>query len=176
MTEDYYDHREDMAGITAKDMAEDREGKTAQRTTVDSASNRPVSGRQGGREQRSRQRASAKPAASQERHRPLPTVRPAASRVERVPGRKILGSRSSSRGAGVSSLPSGYESRGYGQTASQTSRRRSSSGAGGMSGYERGSSTRSTSSRGRSSMGGGGGGDALAVVAGVAASARIPQV
>ena len=106
----------------------------------------------------SRQRATVRAAARQERHRPPPIVRPAGSRVEQVPVREtwglvlLLGA--------LAFLPSLRVMIRAGMDRAPRKRRaqRSSSGAGAMSGYERGRSTRSTSSRGRSSMGGGGGG------------------
>ena len=152
MMEDLYDHREDMAD-KRKDMAEDREGKTSserQSARQQSSTERQASRDQSSTERQANRQSGTTPSASDRQ-----TSRQAGGASAST---QDLGSRSSSRGAGVSSLPSGYDSRGYGQTASQTSRERSSSGAGGMSGYERGSSTRSTSSRGRSSRGGGGGG------------------
>jgi uncharacterized protein DUF3300 len=156
MMEDYYDHREDMAD-KREDALEDREGKTA--SERQSTRQQSASERQAGREGTTQQTASERQANRQSGTTPSASDRQTSRQSSGASaGTQDLGSRSSSRGTGVSSLPSGYESRGYGQTASQTSRERSSSGAGGMSGYERGSSTRSTSSRGRSSMGGGGGG------------------
>jgi len=152
MMEDLYDHREDMQE-NRKEMAEDREGKTSserQTARQQSSTERQASRDQSSSERQANRQSGTTPSTSDRQ-----TSRQAGGASAST---QDLGSRSSSRGAGVSSLPSGYDSRGYGQTASQTSRERSSSGAGGMSGYERGSSTKSTSSRGRSSMGGGGGG------------------
>ena len=158
MMEDYYDHREDMQE-NRKDMAEDREGKTS--SERQSTRQQSSTERQATRDQRSTERQSGtSPSASSRQAGTTPST--SDRQTSRQAGgasasTQDLGSRSSSRGAGVSSLPSGYDSRGYGQSASQTSRSQSSSGAGAWSGYERGSSTKSTSSRGRSSMGGGGG-------------------
>jgi hypothetical protein len=158
MMDDYYDHREDMQE-NRKDMAEDREGKT--RSDQQSTRQQSAADRQASRESGTTTSASDRQASRQAGTTPSTSDRQTSRQAGGASAStQDLGSRSSSRsagGAGVSSLPSGYESRGYGQSASQTSRSRSSSGAGGMSGYERGSSTRSTSSRGRSSMGGGGG-------------------
>jgi hypothetical protein len=173
MMDDYYDHREDMQE-NRKDMAEDRDGKTA--SERQSSRQQSSTERQAGRDQNSSERqANRQSGTSPSATRQSGTSQSASSRQagttpstsDRQTSRQAggasastqnLGSRSQAGGAGVSSLPSGYESRGYGQSGSQVSSQRSSSGAGGFSGYERGSSTRSTSSRGRSSMGGGGGG------------------
>ena len=157
MMEDYYDHREDMQE-NRKDMAEDREGKTSserQSTRQQSSTERQASRDQSSSERQANRQSGTTPTASDRQTSRQAGTTPSVS--DRQTSGSSLGSRSESRGAGVSSLPSGYDSRGYGQTASQTSRQRSSSGAGAYSGYERGSSTRATSSRGRSSMGGGGG-------------------
>jgi Protein of unknown function (DUF3300) len=159
MMEDHYEHREDMQE-NRKEMAEDREGKTS--SERQSTRQQSSTERQATRDQRSTDRQSGtSPSASSRQAGTTPST--SDRQTSRQAGgasasTQDLGSRSSSRGAGVSSPPSGYDSRGYGQSPSQTSRSQSSSGAGGMSGYERGSSTKSTSSRGRSSMGGGGGG------------------
>jgi hypothetical protein len=138
MAEDYYDHREDMQE-NRKDMAEDREGKTAserQSTRQQSSTERQAGG--------IKARVSAKLTANQERARQLQPSKHSASgndtlglRSSNQPPRRRSGrqhtkpgGRSQAGGAGVSSLPSGYESRGHGQSASQMSSQRSSSGAG----------------------------------------------
>ena len=156
MMEDYYDHREDMAD-KREDVLEDREGKT--QSERQSSRQQSASERQASREQTGQQTASERQASRQAGTTPSATDRQTSRQTSGASAstQNLGGSRSSSGTSGVSSLPSSYESRGYGQTASQTSRERSSSGAGAYSGYERGCSTRATSSRGRSSMGGGGG-------------------
>jgi Protein of unknown function (DUF3300) len=145
MMEDYYEHREDMQE-NRKETLEDREGTRSERQSTRQQSS---ADRQANREQGT---------ADRQANRQAGTSQSASSRQAggATASTQNLGSRSASRGTGVSSLPSSYESRGYGQSASQTSRQRSSSGAGAWSGYERGSSSRASSSRGRSSFGGGG--------------------
>ena len=167
MMEDYYDHREDMQE-NRKEMAENRDGQT--RSERQSTRQQSSTERQAGRDQSSserqanRQSGTSQSASNRQSTRQAGTTPSVSDRQTSRQGggagasTQNLGGRSQAGGAGVSSLPSGYESRGHGQSASQMSGQRSSSGAGGFSGYERGSSTQATSSRGRSSMGGGGGG------------------
>jgi len=157
MMEDYYEHREDMQE-NRKDMAEDRQkNRSEQQSTRQSSTDRQANRQQASADRQANRQAGTSTTSSnrQAGTSPSSSNRQASGATAST---QNLGSRSSSRGAGVSSLPSSYESRGYGQTASQTSRQRSSSGAGAWSGYERGSSTRASSSRGRSSFGGGRGG------------------
>lgn len=158
MMEDYYDHREDMAD-KRQDALEDRDGsKSAERQSQRQQSS---TDRQASRDQRSTDRQASRQSGTSPSTSNRQTTRQSGttpSVSDRQASGSSLGSRSGSGGgAGVSSLPSGYSSRGYGQSGSQMSSQRSSSGAGAYSGYERGSSTRATSSRGRSSYGGGGG-------------------
>jgi hypothetical protein len=139
--EDYYDHREDMRENAPERTAEQKA------KVQEAAANRETTRQQSASERQASGQTGTTPSAA-DRQTSRQSSGATASTQDRA-------ARSSSSGAGVSSLPSGYESRGHGQSGSQTSRQ-SSSGAGAWSGYERGSSTRSSSSRGRSSMGGGG--------------------
>jgi Protein of unknown function (DUF3300) len=166
--EDFYDHREDMAeelgdrsGSRSEQQASRQQASADRQASRQQTTSERQANRQSGTTASTTASASERQANRQSGTTPSAADRQASRQSSGASaGTQDRAARSSSGGAGVSSVPSGYSSRGhgsgsYGQSSSQTSRQ-SSSGAGAWSGYERGSSSRSSSSRGRSSMGGGG--------------------